>query len=56
MNPTDPWTFLILALVAGVVLIGTYYFLREIGADAMDLHEKRQAQRRERDRREGRIK
>lgn len=54
MNTSDPLTFFLLVLAAGVVLIGAYYFLREIFADALALHEKRKEQQRERDRREGR--
>lgn len=53
---TDPLTLFLLMIAAGIVLIGAYYFLREIGADALDLHEKRQAQRKERERREGRLR
>lgn len=51
MNAADPLTFLFLTLAAGAVLVGFYFFLRECFADALDLHEKRQEQRRERERR-----
>ncbi len=55
-NTADPLTFFLLTIAAGIVLVGFYYFFREIGADALDLHEKRKEQRRDRDRREGKSK
>lgn len=45
MNPSDPVTYLVLTVLAGIVLVGFYYFLREIIADAIALNEKRRQQR-----------
>lgn len=41
MNPQDPLTFLILAVIAGVVIVGIYFALREVIADAILLADKK---------------
>lgn len=56
LSTSDPGTFFLLMLMVGIVLIGFYYFLREIIADAIALANKRAEQRREDERREGKIR
>lgn len=44
MNPSDPVTFVVLVAIAGVVLTGFYFALREVIADAILLADKKRDQ------------